>query len=111
MILFLKFFYLYPSIKIAITPLIVDQIKKFLCLELSTGQNFPTKKDETPKNAFICTIESGQSTPPLNHCLDFKNFSSKQTPLATFYGTDKSIFGCLNFFGWEILGLSTYKVG
>ena len=49
-------------------------------------------------------------TPPLNHCLDFKNFSSKQTPLATFYGTDKSIFGCLNFFGWEILGLFTYKV-
>ena len=48
--------------------------------------------------------------PPLNHCLDFINVSSKQTPLATFYGTDKSIFGCLNFFGWEILGLFTYKV-
>ena len=31
--------------------------------------------------------------PPLNHCLDFKNFSSKRTPLATFYGTNKSIFG------------------
>ena len=49
-------------------------------------------------------------TPPYNQCLDFKKVSSKQTPLATFYGTDKIIFGCLNFFGWEILGLFTYKV-
>ena len=32
------FFKLYPSIKMAITPLIVDQIEKFQCLELSTAQ-------------------------------------------------------------------------
>ena len=31
------FFWLYPSTKIAITPLLVDQIEKFQCLELSTA--------------------------------------------------------------------------
>ena len=42
MILFLYFFKLYPSIKMAITPLIVDQIEKFQCLELSTAQGLST---------------------------------------------------------------------
>ena len=31
------FFKLYPSTKMAITPLLVDQIEKFQCLELSTA--------------------------------------------------------------------------
>ena len=31
------FFWLYPSTKMAITPLLVDQIEKFQCLELSTA--------------------------------------------------------------------------
>ena len=42
MILFFQFFKLYPSIKMAITPLIVDQIEKFQCLELSTTQGLST---------------------------------------------------------------------
>ena len=38
MIPFLLFLKLYPSMKMAITLLIVDQIEKFQCLELSTAQ-------------------------------------------------------------------------
>ena len=42
MVTFLEFFNLYPSIRMAITPLIVDQIEKFQCLELSTAQGLST---------------------------------------------------------------------
>ena len=35
---FFSFFGLHPSTKMAITPLSVDQIEKFQCLELSTAQ-------------------------------------------------------------------------
>ena len=35
---FIDFLGIYPSTKMAITPLLVDQIEKFQCLELSTAQ-------------------------------------------------------------------------
>ena len=34
---FIDFLGIYPSTKMAITPLLVDQIEKFQCLELSTA--------------------------------------------------------------------------
>ena len=37
-------------------------------------------------------------------------YTNKHLWPLSMYGTDKSIFGCLNFFGWEILELFTCKV-
>ena len=39
---FIDFLGIYPSTKMAITPLLVDQIEKFQCLELSTAQGLST---------------------------------------------------------------------
>ena len=48
------FFSLYPSTKMTITPLLVDQIEKFHCLELSTAPKLSSGNFRSPVARVMC---------------------------------------------------------
>ena len=59
---FIDFLGIYPSTKMAITPLLVDQIEKFQCLKLSTAKDLSPETlifHETQSNLMIAFLLGG----------------------------------------------------